>query len=173
MGFRSLSRRLESDPTFRELMDEEYPYRRVADAVVELRAMRGLTQADLARMVDTPQPVIARLESGKHAIRADLLNRIAAAVGMVWAPQFVAAVPQPAQATWALAAPGALLKAVPKSGHEPMIVFASKPTGYWRIEAHREAEPVERTIRNDAAAVEHVAPSVRGGGRRPVLADVG
>ncbi len=85
MGLRS---RLESRRAYRELMDEEYPYRRIGDAVMRLRADRGVTQEELARLADTTQSVVARLESGKHRVRVDLLNRIAAALDMTWHPVF-------------------------------------------------------------------------------------
>ncbi len=88
MSFRSLRRRLEDNSRFRELMDAQFPYRRVASAIVGIRAELGLTQTDLAERAGTSQPVIARLESGRHAVRVDLLNRIANSVGMTWEPVF-------------------------------------------------------------------------------------
>jgi transcriptional regulator with XRE-family HTH domain len=56
---------------------------------VALRARHELTQRDLAERVGTPQPVIARLESGRHPVEIKLLSRIAAAVGESWTVTFL------------------------------------------------------------------------------------
>ena len=47
-----------------------------------------MTQAQFAERVGTTQSVIARLESGRHAVRIDLLKRIADAFNDTWAPVF-------------------------------------------------------------------------------------
>ena len=49
--------------------------------VTRLRILRGLTQEQLAEMVGTKQPSIARLESGKTAPRLDFLRRVVEALG--------------------------------------------------------------------------------------------
>ena len=81
MRWRDLARQLEEQPGFRAAYDEQFPYANVALAVVALRARHELTQRHLAERVGTPQPVIARLESGRHPVETKLLSRIAAAVG--------------------------------------------------------------------------------------------
>jgi transcriptional regulator with XRE-family HTH domain len=48
--------------------------------VARLRILRGLTQAQLAEMVGTRQPSIARLENGTSIPSLSFLNRIAAAL---------------------------------------------------------------------------------------------
>ncbi len=48
--------------------------------VARLRIMRGLTQAQLAEMVGTRQPSIARLENGTSIPSLSFLRRIAAAL---------------------------------------------------------------------------------------------
>ena len=55
----------------------------LAQTVHDLREKRGLTQADLARLVGTRQPNISRLERGEAAglPSLDLLGRVAAALG--------------------------------------------------------------------------------------------
>lgn len=88
MRWRDLARRLEEQPGFRAAYEEQFPYANVALAVVALRARHELTQRDLAERVGTPQPVIARLESGKHPVEIRLLSRIAAAVGETWMVAF-------------------------------------------------------------------------------------
>lgn len=103
MRWRDLARQLEAQPGFRAAYEEQFPYANVALAVVGLRARHKLTQRDLAERVGTPQPVIARLESGRHPVEIKLLSRIAASVGESWTVTFVPEV-DPEQAR---AAPGA------------------------------------------------------------------
>lgn len=49
--------------------------------VARLRMLRGLTQAQLAEMVGTRQPSIARLENGSSTPSLSFLTRIAEALG--------------------------------------------------------------------------------------------
>jgi DNA-binding XRE family transcriptional regulator len=49
--------------------------------VARLRLLRGLTQAQLAEMVGTRQPSIARLENGTSAPSLSFLTKIAEALG--------------------------------------------------------------------------------------------
>lgn len=51
----------------------------LARAVIQARALAGLTQAQLAKRMDTTQSVIARLESGKTRPSTQTLERLAAA----------------------------------------------------------------------------------------------
>ena len=48
--------------------------------VAQLRMQRGLTQSQLAEMVGTRQPSIARLENGSNKPSLTFLNKIAAAL---------------------------------------------------------------------------------------------
>jgi transcriptional regulator with XRE-family HTH domain len=89
MNWNELRGRWHEDPEWVATLEQEYPHRRVADAVVALRVQHRLTQAQLAERANVQQSVISRLESGKHPCRVDLLDRIAAAVGAVWQPAFV------------------------------------------------------------------------------------
>ena len=65
------------DPEFRAAAVELEP----AYQVARLRMMRGLTQEQLAEMVGTKQPSIARLESGKMEPRLSFLRRVVEALG--------------------------------------------------------------------------------------------
>ncbi len=49
--------------------------------VARLRMLRGLTQAQLAEMVGTRQPSIARLENGSSTPSLSFLSKIAEALG--------------------------------------------------------------------------------------------
>jgi ribosome-binding protein aMBF1 (putative translation factor) len=55
-------------------------FAQIADRVAERRKELGLSQAELAQLVDTTQSAIARLESGGRPPRIDTLLRIANAL---------------------------------------------------------------------------------------------
>ena len=78
----------ESDPAVLEAYANEFPFAHVADRILQLRADLGWTQQQLAQRAGTTQSVIARAESGRHAFRIDLLDRIARAAGVNWWPEF-------------------------------------------------------------------------------------
>ena len=58
--------------------------------VARLRMQHGLTQAQLAELVGTRQPSIARLENGTSAPSLSFLNKIAAALDAKIEVRFVA-----------------------------------------------------------------------------------
>ncbi len=60
----------------------EWDKRQLARRIRELREERQLTQADLAALAHTTQSAIARLESGQVTPKLDLLQKIAAAMGL-------------------------------------------------------------------------------------------
>ena len=65
------------DPDFLAAAKELEPGYQIA----RLRMLRGLTQAQLAEMVGTRQPSIARLENGTSAPSLSFLTKIAEALG--------------------------------------------------------------------------------------------
>jgi transcriptional regulator with XRE-family HTH domain len=65
------------DPEFRAACEALEP----AYQVARLRNIRGLTQAQLAKLVDTKQSSIARLESGSRQPRLSFLRRVVEALG--------------------------------------------------------------------------------------------
>lgn len=65
------------DPEFAAAAEELEPGYQVA----RLRMLRGLTQAQLAELVGTRQPSIARLENGTTAPSISFLQKIATALG--------------------------------------------------------------------------------------------
>ena len=65
------------DPDFLAAAEKLEPGYQVA----RLRMLRGLTQAQLAEMVGTRQPSIARLENGSSTPSLSFLNKIAEALG--------------------------------------------------------------------------------------------
>ena len=65
------------DAKFVEALKELEPGYQIA----RLRMIRGLTQEQLAEMVGTKQPAIARLESGQTTPSISFLRRLACALG--------------------------------------------------------------------------------------------
>jgi ribosome-binding protein aMBF1 (putative translation factor) len=60
--------------------DDGWFFAQIADRVAERRKELGLSQVELAQLVDTTQSAIARLESGGRPPRIDTLLRIANAL---------------------------------------------------------------------------------------------
>ena len=71
------------DPCFAELYQKEQLINAIAKMIYDIRKKTGMTQSEFAKEVQTTQPVIARLESGKDSRTPslDLLMRIANAAG--------------------------------------------------------------------------------------------
>ena len=53
----------------------------IGTRIADMRETAGLTQADLAKKLKTTQSAIARIESGKQNVSADMLRRISKAIG--------------------------------------------------------------------------------------------
>jgi ribosome-binding protein aMBF1 (putative translation factor) len=69
------------DPALRALIEEETLHAHVARLIYEARTQAGLTQQELARIVGTKQPVIARLEDADYNGHSlSMLQRIATAL---------------------------------------------------------------------------------------------
>ncbi|MFQ6100764.1 MAG: helix-turn-helix domain-containing protein [Anaerolineae bacterium] len=66
-----------ADPKFRAEWEASEP----AYQVARLRILRGLTQEQLAELVGTKQPSIARLESGRTEPKLSFLRRVVEALG--------------------------------------------------------------------------------------------
>jgi ribosome-binding protein aMBF1 (putative translation factor) len=79
-----------ADPEVRavyEALEDEYA---LAQAIIQARIKRGLTQEELAKRMGTTQSVIARLESGRTLPSSRTLLRVAEATGTHFRAQFVA-----------------------------------------------------------------------------------
>ncbi len=76
-----LDRRIAGDSRMRRLIESERVNAEVAQMIYDARVKAGLTQAELAKLVGTKQPVIARLEDADydgHSLK--MLVRIARAL---------------------------------------------------------------------------------------------
>jgi transcriptional regulator with XRE-family HTH domain len=71
---------LAEDREFQAAMLEEDLISRVALRVLKARKANGLTQAELAKMIGTHQPGIARIEAGESNLRLRTLAQLALAL---------------------------------------------------------------------------------------------
>lgn len=76
-----LHKRWSKNPKYAKAFAEMAPEYGVALAVIEARALAGLTQKQLAERMDTSQSAIARLESGRGRPSTETLARLAIATG--------------------------------------------------------------------------------------------
>lgn len=89
-ALRMLETLTRNDPTMQEMLAEERSNAAVARQIYELRTAKGLTQKQLAELIGTQQPVIARLEDADYQGHSlAMLYRIGAALGCRVALAFV------------------------------------------------------------------------------------
>lgn len=69
------------DDEFAKQFDMEQERLKLARQVRQLREKQNLTQTELAEIIGTKQPSIARLENGHYWPRIDILEKIAFALG--------------------------------------------------------------------------------------------
>ncbi len=80
MNWREHKKRLLKDPEFRkeyEALELEY---KLASALIRLRLAKGLTQEQLAKLLNTKQESIARLESGGSFPSLSTVRKVADAL---------------------------------------------------------------------------------------------
>ena len=72
------------DPAFREEFEQTEEEFTLAKEIIELRIKHNLTQKQLAELVGTSQPAIARLESGSYRnVSLSFLRRVGKALDAV------------------------------------------------------------------------------------------
>ena len=82
--YQELLRKNLKDSSFRKEYDALEKEFILAREVIELRSKRNLTQRQLAELMGTSQPAIARLESGNYRnVSLSFLRRLAEALGAV------------------------------------------------------------------------------------------
>jgi ribosome-binding protein aMBF1 (putative translation factor) len=75
-----LAERKRAEPTFRAAVQDAFDKLSFARSLRQAREAHGFSQTQLAELVGTKQPAIARLESGRVTPRIDLLQKIAKAL---------------------------------------------------------------------------------------------
>ena len=69
------------NPEFPRLVDAALERRRLLRTLAREREQMGLSQGEVAAMMGTSQPAVARLESGEVDARVSTIERFAAALG--------------------------------------------------------------------------------------------
>lgn len=72
---------LEGNPVLREEYDALRPQYEIIDAVIAARIEQQMTQAELAKRVNTKQSNISRFESGNYNPSLEFLRKLAEALG--------------------------------------------------------------------------------------------
>jgi len=80
MNWKDQKKRLLRDPEFRKEYEALKPEYQLASALIRLRLAKGLTQEQLARLLNTKQESIARLESGSSLPSLSTVKRVAHAL---------------------------------------------------------------------------------------------
>src|SRR4030042_2444410 len=80
MNWREQKKRLLKDPEFRKEYEALEPEYKLASALIRLRLEKGLTQEQLAQLLNTKQESIARLESGGSLPSLSTVRKVADAL---------------------------------------------------------------------------------------------
>jgi transcriptional regulator with XRE-family HTH domain len=80
MDWKEHKKRLLKDSNFRAKYEAMEPEYKLATSLIRLRLARGLTQEELAELLNTKQESIARLESGRSLPSLSTVKRIADAL---------------------------------------------------------------------------------------------
>ena len=79
---------LESQPGFKEALEETRLEYEIARALIKARIEKGLTQAEIARRMKTKQSVISRVENARTIPSLSFLKRLAQVLGASLQVQF-------------------------------------------------------------------------------------
>ena len=80
MNWKEHKKQLMKDPEFRKEYEALEPAYQLASALIRLRLAKGLTQEELARVLNTKQASIARLESGSLLPSLSMVKKVADAL---------------------------------------------------------------------------------------------
>ncbi len=80
MNWKEHKKQLMKDPEFRKEYEALEPAYQLAAALIRLRLAKGLTQEELARVLNTKQTSIARLESGSLLPSLSMVKKVADAL---------------------------------------------------------------------------------------------
>lgn len=89
MDYKELKRKLEKRSDYREAKERNRLSSEIARMVMDARLKKGITQEELANLIGTKQPSIARIEHGEILPNLSYLEKIAKALGTkLIAPKF-------------------------------------------------------------------------------------
>ncbi len=88
MDWKTHKKQLLKNPAFRQALKETEVEFQIAQAVIEARLKRGLSQQELAKKLRTKQSVISRVENVKTLPSVSFLKRLAKALDASLQVQF-------------------------------------------------------------------------------------
>ena len=80
MNWKEHRKQLMKDPEFKKEYEALEPEFKLAAALIRLRLSKGLTQEELAKLLNTKQSSIARLESGSSLPSLSMIRKVASAL---------------------------------------------------------------------------------------------
>jgi transcriptional regulator with XRE-family HTH domain len=80
MNWKEHKKRLLKEPEFKKEYEALEPEYKLASSLIRLRLAKGLTQEQLAKLLNTKQESIARLESGNSLPSLSTVKKVAAAL---------------------------------------------------------------------------------------------
>jgi transcriptional regulator with XRE-family HTH domain len=80
MNWKEHKKKLLEDPEFRKEYEALEPEYKLASSLIRLRLAKGLTQEQLAKLLNTKQESIARLESGSSLPSLSTVRKVADAL---------------------------------------------------------------------------------------------
>jgi transcriptional regulator with XRE-family HTH domain len=80
MNWKEHKKKLLKDPEFRKEYDALEPEYKLVSTLIRLRLAKGLTQEQLAKLLNTKQESIARLESGGSLPSLSTIKKVATAL---------------------------------------------------------------------------------------------
>lgn len=86
MNYKDFKKNLLKDPEFREEYFKIDLKLEIAKMMIKARIMKGITQKELAKLIETKQPSIARIERGDYLPSLRLLEKIAKAMNTYLIP---------------------------------------------------------------------------------------
>ncbi|MDD4902752.1 MAG: helix-turn-helix transcriptional regulator [Patescibacteria group bacterium] len=78
---RQLNEKLLKQESFRKELEKEDLAFEIAESIIDARIDKGVTQEELAKMIGTKQPAIARIENGNDLPSLNQLQKITKALG--------------------------------------------------------------------------------------------
>jgi len=81
-SYNNFKKRLLKDKEVRKAYDAFAPEFAIAQAVIQKRLEKGLTQSELAQKIGTKQSAISRLESGNYNPSITFLEKVAKALNL-------------------------------------------------------------------------------------------
>jgi len=86
MKLKEFEKKLMNNPKFKREFEKVDLAFEIGEMLIEARILKGITQSELAKLLKTKQPSIARAENGEHLPSLSFLQKVAKAIGTYLLP---------------------------------------------------------------------------------------